>query len=158
MKLQRRGVTPRRQARQGVSAGCRRCAIDSVGDLDTGSHVLYFLASLAPWREKFPALAACSDAGVWAPYRPSSRSYAPRLVKYSLSSLRSPDGAQRNPGAGLKIYEEFVVCSGDLDSAALHPGYGVAAPAAQTRTQRWSSDPYANGTALKVARRYRSGP
>ena len=36
---------------------------------------------------------------------------------------RSPDGAQRNPGAASRIHKESAGCRRNLDSAALHPGY-----------------------------------
>ena len=35
----------------------RRCAIHPAGNLDAGATRLYFLVSLAPWREQLPDLA-----------------------------------------------------------------------------------------------------
>ena len=38
---------------------------------------------------------------------------------------RSPDGALAESGAAKREAGESVTCSGDLDFAALHPGYGL---------------------------------
>ncbi|AUB80507.1 hypothetical protein [Candidatus Thiodictyon syntrophicum] len=38
---------------------------------------------------------------------------------------RSPDGAQRNPGAASRILNKSVGCRENLDCAALHPGYDL---------------------------------
>jgi len=54
-------VTPRRQARQGFSVPSGRCAMHPAGDPDAGATLLYFLASLAPWRDHcFSSLRLCA--------------------------------------------------------------------------------------------------
>ena len=50
----------------------------------------------------------------------------PRELCHEKGPLGSPDGAQRNLGAAPQTPNNSVGCSGDPDSAALHPGYGAA--------------------------------
>jgi len=57
------------------------------------------------------------------------------LGKNTLRPPRSPDGAQRNPGAASQTDEKSIGYRGNLDSAALHPDYKRQLPGKLTQSR-----------------------